>query len=48
MSFKGFSSFLLWWPFCSAEHYSHLKEGHPRNNSVKLFLNRAIGLGDVI
>ena len=51
MSFKGFSI------FCSGSHFVQwsriilaiLVEGHPKNISVKLFGNQAIGLrGEVI
>ena len=39
--------FWLWQPFCSAEgnHLAILVKGHLGNISVKLFWNRAIGLG---
>ena len=50
MSFKGFSIFISGGHFAqhSVTILAILVEGHPRNISVKLFWNQAIGPGDVI
>ena len=50
MSFKGFSVFSTSGHFVlqSAMILALLVEGHPRNISVKLFGNWAIGLGGVV